>query len=189
LIWLNNVVIPYYESGLRLELPAGQHFRFADLAPYKALSGQNLKEMDFAWVHAGQLFLLEVRSYSQVTTTLTGADFVPVKGQPAPHRFQALIDKITDSTLMLLAAWAGSAWGQQIKAELPVSAQSVMPLKLVIAVELPSALTMHLPGLRDSLNARLQGRVGVVDVPRVVLMDYARLISDPAFNGMVTAHP
>lgn len=189
MIWRADSVAIYQESGLRLDLPAGQHFRFADLAPYKALCGQNLKEMDFAWVHAGKLFLLEVRDYSQVTTTLTGADFVPVKGQPVPQRFQALIDKVTDSMLMLLAVWAGTAWGQQLKAELPASVQSFMPLKLVIAVELPSTLTMHLQGLRDSLNARLQGRIDVGDLPRVVLIDYARLISNPAFNGMVTAHP
>lgn len=179
----------YQESGLRLELPAGRHFRFADLAPYKTLSGQNLKEMDFAWIHAGKLFLLEVRSYSQVTTTLTAADFVPIKGQAVPHRFQALIDKVTDSVLMLLAAWAGSAWGQQLKAALPAPAHSVMPLKVVIAVELPATLTIHLQSLRDGINARLQGRIGVGDLQRVVLIDYARLISDPAFNGMVTAHP
>ena len=177
----------YQESGLRLDLPEGQHFRFADLEPYKALSGQNFKEMDFAWINAGKVFLLEVRDYSQVMTTLTGADFLPVKGQPVQPRFQALIDKVTDSTLMLLAAWAGSAWGQQLKTALPTSAQSVMPLKLVIAIELPSVLTMHLQSLRDSLNARLRGRVGVVDVPHVILIDYARLISHPAFNGMVTA--
>jgi hypothetical protein len=90
---------------------------------------------------------------------------------------------------MLLAAWAGSGWGQQLKAALPAQAQSVMPLKIVIAVELPTALTIHLQGLRDSLNARLQGRIGVGDVPRVVLIDFARLISHPDFNGMVTTHP
>ena len=130
-----------------------------------------------------------MRSYSQVTTTLTGSDFVPAKGQPVPHRFQALIDKVTDSALMLLAAWAGSTWGQQLKAALPVPAQSVLPLKLVIAVDLPAPLTVHLQGLRDSLNARLQGRVATAGASRVVLIDYARLTSDPAFNTMVTRHP
>lgn len=179
----------YIESGLRLDLPNGQHFRFADLPPYQSVSGQQLKEMDFAWVSIGKLFLLEVRSYSQVTATLTGTDLVPTKGQPAPYRFQTLIDKVTDSTLMLLAAWAGSAWGQQLTAALPLAAQSRMPLKLVIAIDLPGALVIHLQGLRDSLNARLQGRIALADVPRVVLIDYARLISDPAFNGFVTAHP
>ena len=176
----------YIESGLRLNLPDGQHFRFADLPAYQAASHLHLKEMDFAWVDGGKLFLLEVRSYAQITTTLTGADFVPTKGQPAPHRFQALIDKVTDSTLMLLAAWAGTGWGQALHAAMPAAAQTRMPLKLVVAVDLPGALAMHLPGLRDSLNARLQGRIAVADVPRVVLIDYARLVSNPAFGGLVS---
>lgn len=179
----------YIESGLRLDLPNDQHFRFADLPPYQSVSGQYVKEMDFAWVSNGKLFLLEVRSYSQVTTTLTGADFVPTQGQPVPHRFQSLIDKITDSTLMLLAAWAGSAWGQQLTAAMPLDARPRMPLKLVIAIDLPGALAIHLQGLRDSLNARLRGRVALADVRSVVLIDYAHLINDPAFNGRVTTHP
>lgn len=179
----------YIESGLRLELPAGHHFRFADLAAYQSLSGQHLKEMDFAWIDAGKLFLLEVRSYAQITTTLTGADFVPRKGQPVPFRFEALIDKITDSTLMLMAAWADTAWGQQLKAQLPALAQVPLPMKLVVAVELPAPLAIHLQGLRDSLNARLKGRISVADVPTVVLVDYARLIANPAFQGVASAHP
>ena len=98
----------FNESGLTLDLPDGLHFRFADLLAYKLLSGQNLKEMDFAWIDGGKLFLLEVRSYTQVSTTLTGADLIPLKGQAVPHRFEALIDKLTDSLLMLLAAFAGA---------------------------------------------------------------------------------
>ena len=64
-----------------------------------------------------------------------------------------------------------------------------MPLKLVVAVELPTALTIHLQGLRDSLNARLRGRVALADVGSVVLIDYSRLISDPAFKGFVALQP
>lgn len=180
---------PYVESGLRLDLPAGLHFRFADTTAYNAVKGQSLKEMDFAWVDSGKLFLLEVRSYSQVTQTLTLTDFVPVKGQPEPFRFNALIDKVTDSVLMMFSAWADTAWGQQLKAELPASARARMPLKLVVAVELPTALTIHLQGLRDSLNARLRGRVALADVGSVVLIDYSRLISDPAFKGFVALQP
>jgi hypothetical protein len=180
---------PYIESGLRLDLPTGLHFRFADTAAYNAVKGQSVKEMDFAWVDSGKLFLLEVRSYTQVSQTLSLADFVPVKGQPEPFRFSALIDKVTDSVLMMLAAWTNTAWGQQLKTELPAAAQSRMPLKLVIAVELPPALTIHLQGLRDSLNARLRGRAALADVGSVVLIDYVRLTSDPVFKGFVALHP
>lgn len=175
----------YDESGLRLDLPDGLHFRFADLPGYQALKGYRLKEMDFAWLGDGQLFLLEVRSYAQVTQTLTGTDFVPVKGQPAPFRYEALIDKVSDSLLMLLAAWSGSASGQAIREGLPEGAKNRLPLKLVIAVDLPARLTIHLQGLRDSLNARLRGRMALADVRSVVLIDYARLLADPRFSGFI----
>lgn len=180
---------PIIESGLCVNLPADMHFRFADTSAYNAVKGLSVKEMDFAWVDAGKLFLLEVRDYTQVTTTLTVTDFVPIKGQPEPFRFGALVDKVTDSVLMMLSAWAGTAWGQQLKAELPIAAQTRMPLKVVVAVELPSALTVHLQGLRDSLNDRLRGRLALADVRRVVLIDYARLVSDPTFKGFVTLPP
>ena len=179
----------YNESGLILDLPNGQHFRFADLQPYKSLSGHHLKEMDFAWLDGGTLFLLEVRSYSQVTSTLTGADFLPIKGQPKPFRFQALIDKVTDSLLMLLAAWADTVQGRAIRGALPTDAKVKTPLKLIIAVELPANLVVHLQGLRDSLNSHLRGRIAMADVRSVVLIDYARLVTEPMFSGFVKLQP
>ena len=175
----------YIESGLCLDLPDGQHFRFADLPPYKALSGQHLKEMDFAWISNGQLILLEVRSYAQVTETLTGTDFLPIKNQPSPRRYQVLIDKVTDSLLMMLAVWSNSDRGQALQALLPVGARGKLPLKLVIAVDLPAHLVVHLQGLRDSLNERLRGRIALADVRNVVLIDYARLVVDPMFSGFI----
>jgi len=177
----------FNESGLTLDLPDGLHFRFADLLAYKLHSGQNLKEMDFAWIDGGKLFLLEVRSYAQVSTTLTGADLIPLKGQAVPHRFEALIDKLTDSLLMLLAAWADTDCGKSIKAGLPAAAKSRMPLKLVIAIEMPSTLSAHLSGLRDSLNARMRGRIALADVRNVALIDYARLLANPTFSAFVKA--
>lgn len=175
----------YPESGLILDLPDGQHFRFADLSAYRSLSGQHLKEMDFAWLSGGKLFLLEVRSYAQLTSTLTGADFVPTKGLPAPDRFQVLVDKVTDSLLMMLAAWADTVKGQSLKNDLPLGARVKLPLKLVIAIDLPSNLVIHLQVLRDSLNARLRGRIALADLPSVVLIDYARLVTDPTFSGFI----
>ncbi len=177
----------YHESGLSLDLPDGLHFRFAELPAYQRLNGQYLKEMDFAWVDGGKLFLLEVRSYAQIITTLTRADFVPVQGQPRPHRHEALVDKLTDSLLMLLAAWADTDYGKSIKAGLPAAARSRLPLKLIVAIELPSNLSVHLSGLRDSLNARLRGRIALADVRTVALVDYARLLAHPTFSAFITA--
>lgn len=179
----------YSESGLVLNLPDGHHFRFADLPSYKSLCSQHLKEMDFAWLAGGKLFLLEVRSYGQVTQTLTGADFVPIKNQPTPFRFQTLVDKVTDSLLMMLAVWADTKQGQAISGDLPVGARVRLPLKLVIAVDLPTSLSVHLQGLKDSLNARLRGRIAMSDVRSIVLIDYGRLVTDPTFSGFIHLQP
>lgn len=175
----------YNESGLRLDLPDGQHFRFAELAAYKRLSGQHLKEMDFAWVADGKLYMLEVRSYAQIGSTLAGADLVAAKGAAKPHRYEALIDKITDSLLMLLAAWADTGTGQTIKADLPAVARARLPLKLIVALELPANLSVHLPALRDSLNERLRGRMALADVRNVVVVDHARLLVNPLFSAFI----
>ena len=177
----------YNESGLTFDLPDGQHFRFAALAAYKRLSGQHLKEMDFAWVTNGKLYLLEVRSYTQIGIALAGTDLVAPAGQAKPHRYEALIDKITDSLLMLLAAWANTLTGQSIKAELPAVARTRLPLKLVVALELPANLTVHLPVLRDSLNERMRGRMALADVRSVAILDYTRLLADPTFGAFIKA--
>lgn len=179
-------VTAYLESGLRLDLPDGQHFRFAELRSYQRLSGQRLKEMDFAWIRNGRLFLLELRSYAQVTETLTVADFSLIKDRPAPLRFQTLIDKVTDSLLLLLAVWSGTEKGKEVKSEIPIDARSCLPLKLVIAVDLPAHLAHHLPALRDSLNDCLRGRIAVADVRNVTLLDYGRLLAHPEFKDLVS---
>jgi len=179
----------YKESGLELTLPEGQHFRFTDIPAYKSLSGCHLKEMDFVWIDQGRLVLLEVRDYSQVTDTLTGSDLVPASKQPVPFRFQALLDKVTDSLTMLLAGWAKTNWGQQFVSELPVAARQPMPLQIVVAVELPASLSVHLQGLRDSLNAHLKGRISLADVRTVTLVDYTRLAAHPKFSAFVKIAP
>lgn len=177
------------ESGLSVTLPAGMHFRFADAAAYKAVCGHGVKEMDFAWVANGKLFLLEVRDYTATAAEVTVADLVPEKGQPQPFRFSALVDKITDSVMMMLSAWSGTKWGSQLNGELPAAAQIRMPLKIVVAIELPAALKVHLQALRDSLNARLKGRLAVADIGSVVLMDYDMLVSNAEFGRFITRQP
>lgn len=176
----------YEESGLRLTLPDGAHFRLAATVGYRDLSGQHLKEMDFAWVHDGKLVFLEVKDFTETTAMLSGADFVPVKGQPTPRRFDDLIGKVTDTLMMLLAAWSGNDWGNRLCAELPAVARTPMPLVLAVGLDLPASLKVHLSAIRTAVNARLQGRLQLVGVGAVALMDYDTLMSRPTFAPYVT---
>lgn len=121
----------YHESGLELNLPDGLHFRFADLPVYIKLKGQNLKEMDFCWLHQDALVMVEVRDYRAKQDDLRPEDF-----KPKQSRFEALVDKMTGSLLLLAAAWSGTTKGQEMRAELPKFAQNAMVLKPIIVIYL-----------------------------------------------------
>jgi hypothetical protein len=176
----------YEESGLRLDLPDGAHFRFADTGSYQSLSGQSLKEMDFAWLHEDKLVLLELKNFTVTRATLVPADFVPAKNQPHPRRFDELVSKITDTLMMLLAGWCGTDWGKNLVAELPQGIDKPLKLVLAVGLDMPAGLKMHLAALRTALNARLQGRLKLASVQSIALMDYDTLISRPTFSPYVT---
>lgn len=176
----------YEESGLRFDLPDGAHFRLATTASYRPLSGQSLKEMDFAWLHEGKLVLLEVKDFTLTSAALCATDFVPVKDQPNPWRFDELVTKITDTLMMLLAGWGGTAWGNGLVAELPSQARVPISLVLAVGLDMPAQLKVHLSALRTALNARLQGRLKLLNVQSVALMDYDLMVSRPTFRPYVS---
>lgn len=176
----------YEESGLRFELPEGAHFRLAATTSYRPLSGQSLKEMDFAWLHQGRLVLLEVKDFTLADAALVPADFLPAQGQANPWRFDELVGKITDTLMMLLAAWSGTAWGNGLAAELPAEARVPSSLVVAVGLDMPPDLKVHLSARRTALNARLQGRLRLVNVRSVALMDYDLMISRPTFQPYVS---
>lgn len=181
----------YIESGLRVELPDDRHFRFSDLSAYKKRSGQNLKEMDFCWIHSssGRLVLLEVRDYSEIAEALSATDFIPKNDQPSPRRFQNLIDKITDSLLMILAVRLETEAGQELAAEIPAACRDHLPLQIVVALNFPPSLATHFAILKDALNARIRGRCAFADISGVTLLDYGRLTTSSYFNPFVKPQP
>lgn len=163
------------ESGLRLGFHPGHYFRFQDLNAYRALCGQTLKEMDFGWYHGSRLCLLEIRDYRNLRMALELHDLVPRDQASAPHRFTALVDKATDSLMMLLAVRASTRQGQQLAIDLPDFAKAPPALTLMIALGLPDHLRVHLGVIRHCLNAKLKGRLALADVAAIAVLDYQGL--------------
>jgi hypothetical protein len=173
----------YDESGLRLFLVENEHFRFQDLATYQMLKGQRLKEVDFCWherseqnhngqaVQQSRIILLELKEFTRSRSTLLASDFTD-----KAHRFETLINKIVDSLLLLAAAWLGTEKGSTLFAELPAFARQRLPIKIIIGLDLPATLRTHLGVLRDKLNARLRGRMALLDIDRVAVLSYQQLL-------------
>lgn len=159
----------YQESGLRITLPDGDSFRFQDCSSYKTLSGKNLSEMDFGWWDSTRntLWLLDIKDYSHLTPSEKLPD----------HLLDNLINKATDSLLLLSAVWFGSIKGKEIGLELPLSCQSFpsnpRKLKIVFVLKISNThIKAELSPLKTRLLARLQGRIALFDLNNVTLTDH-----------------
>lgn len=159
----------YQESGIIIDLPEGESFRFQDNAAYQKLKGKNLAEMDFAWWDNSKqiLWLLDVKDYSQLTPPERLPDYLLDK----------LINKVTDSLMILSSVWSNSKQGQQIKTDLPVSCQTFPSeprrLKIVFVLKIQNpTLKVDLPPLKTRLVSRLQGRLALFDLNNITLVDH-----------------
>lgn len=162
----------YSESGLTVTLPTDSGFRFAELSGYLNLSGKHLKEMDFGWAANGHLWLLELRGYSQLPeeANLTAGDFVlphasrgDDESRRSQWRFVTLVEKVTDSLLMLGAVWGGTPAGRELAAGMPEAVRRPLPVKVLVGLDLPPGLAVHLGAIRDSLlKFRSSFRPGIV---------------------------
>jgi len=166
----------YLESGLRVSLEEGRHFRFEPLRAYERLKGRHLKEIDFAWCEgpedATELVLLEVKRYEEIDA---GA---------AKRRPDVISDKITDALLFLLAIWARTSVGHDAAAEIPpCAAQVPRRLRVVVAVSLPASRKVHLLSLRDSLRGRLWGRLLLAEGNKPEIVDFEEVAR--RFPGLV----
>ncbi|MTJ55913.1 hypothetical protein FJR38_26275 [Anabaena sp. UHCC 0253] len=165
----------FQESGLQITLPVGENFRFQDCPSYQNLNGQNLSEMDFGWWDAGKntLWLLEVKDYSHLT---------PLERLP-DHLLDKLINKATDSLLILASVWFGSLRGKQICGDLPISCQSfpIQPknIRLVFIIKVTDAnIKLQLSPLKTRLRTKLLGRLSLFDISGVTLADHETAIQN-----------
>ncbi len=164
------------ESGFRVDLARTSSFRFADLEPYKKLSGCHLKEMDVGWIDAtdGRIVLLELK----------GMDLWNAFDRDAKaaheHLVESLGNKATDVLLILSAMWSGTATGAELGRLLPAESAHFPgegKLKLYFLVDTPASRLPLVGLVKDELNRVLSGRLQLFGIKRVTLVDFDRAIS------------
>jgi hypothetical protein len=155
----------FLESGLKIILPDDHSFRLQDCQVYKKLSGKNLSEMDFGWydITKNILLLLEIKEYSELQP----------EDKLIERLLPKLVDKATDTLLILSSIWSKSAKGQELATDLPVSCQNFpQRIKIVFVFNIHNPqLKMILPILKTKLNSRLKGRIALFDLRDITLTD------------------
>lgn len=160
----------FEESGFKVDLSTVDWFRFSECPGYKEIKGLHLKEMDFGWwdSSSNRLILLELKGVELWSGP--GAFTTP----PHKHLIDNLRDKITDTLLMLSAAWLQTNKGNEIRECLPASVREfhdLSGLSFIVLVDTPESSRPLLGVVKDAVNGKLAGKVRLFDVKNVAVLD------------------
>lgn len=163
----------FNESGFRIVLPENCYFRFENIGIYKRLSGQGLKEMDFCWWNEdnGTLYLLEVFNKYVLSK------YVERDGNIGGF-LKYIVDKTTDSLLMLASAWIPTESGNEILQELPTNCQGYpgpnsISINFLIRGQHDAALISN---LHDRFRGLVLGKTKIFDSEMVAVLDYEQAV-------------
>jgi hypothetical protein len=133
--------------------------------------------MDFGWwqEEKNTLWLIEMKDYAHLT---------PEECLPN-HLLNNLVNKATDSLLMLATCWAKTGKGREFLPCLPTSLQQFpehqehLKLKLFFILKIDAAMFKdEIDALRYELNNRLRGRVALFNIRYVSLVDHLTVINN-----------
>lgn len=115
------------ESGITLNFPDSNFFRFANCNGYSILSGNNFKEMDACWFDNSEnlYWLFELKDYSA-----SAADLY----ETIEHKSWNIVKKAVDSLCMFLSSKHAYPHGLMINADLPFPPDENTRFKFVTVV-------------------------------------------------------
>lgn len=132
--------------------------------------------MDFGWWDSTKetLSLLEIKDYSHLTPTQRLPD----------HLLEKLINKVTDSVMILASVWSGTLQGQKFYTELPTSCQ-IFPIhpkkvKVIFIFKISDEIRIkqELTDIRDKLRNKILGRLMLFDITNLILVDHETAINN-----------
>jgi hypothetical protein len=172
----------FEESGIRVDFPDCNWFRFCDMPTYTSLSGQNLKEMDCGWWDNQQdvLWLIELKGeevwLSESSQMMRQCKQIerPSLSRQEPKLLHTLLVKAVDSLLLLGSIWSGTRTGNEFLNHLP-SGLSSYPgdgnIELLFVIDTPHQRQGSMIFVRDQLNRLLQGKLKLYNIRRIEVLD------------------
>ena len=140
------------ESGITLDFPTTDWFRFEKKEPYASLSGYGFKEMDACWctTESGDnvIYAIELKDYSAVNA---------LEPDNVESRKYDIVKKCVDSLQMLLAARYQTDFGKKLEVEHNHNMHA-LPIrwKLITIVNIPAEKASMMQALKDKCLALLK---------------------------------
>lgn len=157
--------MPHCENGVCVDFSNMQYFQFENCQGYIAIKSHGVKEMDFGLQEKGLLWLIELKSYFDLSnpkhqsTDISRVDI-----------FEEKLEKFTQKAIHSLAMLFGSRINTQSCLKKSITKNT--RLKLVYIVSVESRYTLHLQPLGDKLRQKLKPYIALYNIDSVTVLDY-----------------
>lgn len=156
----------FIESGITLDFPTEDWFRFERTEPHKSISCFNFKEMDACWIdyEDKKFYAIELKDY-----TATGS----LELANSANRKWNITKKVIDTMQMFLAAKYQSAFGQILESEKNVDLHSsCLEAYFITIINVAESSKGYMGAFKDDCLKTLKGYTKVWDNAHVTVMTY-----------------
>jgi hypothetical protein len=168
------------ESGITLDFPDNNFFRFQDCTAYSTL--QNLKEMDACWYDQASdvLFLIELKDWKnariseELDPKYTLDEIQEKKKGISNHRKHELVKKSVDSVSMCLSMILQHPQGKAIQNCAPFSITRSTQIKLLSIINWTDSDVTYLSNMNDEYRALVQPYAKLFNIKTYMVMTKAQ---------------
>ena len=156
----------FTESGITLDFPTDNWFRFEKTEPHKSISCFNFKEMDACWIDYadGKFYAIELKDY-----TATGS----LEPANTADRKWNITKKVVDTMQMFLAAKYQNTFGQTLENEKNVDLHSsCLEDYFITIINVADSSKGYIGAFKDNCLEALRGYTKVWDNAHVIVMTY-----------------
>ena len=155
---MKDLVMPYTESGITLDLSGLDYFCFENCRGYQKLSAHYFKEMDIGWYNAEEdsLYLVELKDFTFKNMT---------DSHIADQIVWDLVKKSIDSISMIIAVKAKTNYSASIRSCLPSSFnEHSSSIKIIHIINCTPEKESYIPFIRDKFQEHFKAYKILFDI-------------------------
>jgi len=160
----------FTESGITLNFPDSNFFRFATCTGYAALSGNYFKEMDACWYDSSRnlYWLIELKDFTLATLS---------SPQNVEARAWNLLKKAVDSLCMFLSSRHGYPFDSNLNPCLPAIPNASTEFKFITVVHCSTSQAADIQLLHDSFRSKFKPYADLFGITHYAVIEHSRAIN------------
>lgn len=169
--------MPIVESGITLNFPDNNFFRFQNCQAYNTIQ-HNFKEMDVCWYDQGAdtLYIIELKDWGdgvlleEQDPTYTLAKIDELKGRITSHRINQLFKKSIDSVCMFVSVLLNKPHGVQIQNCAPFVITNNTTIKLLSIINWTNVDVTYISSIHSAYKSYFKPYATLFGIRSYVVM-------------------